>query len=352
MRLFALLLLSNISLAALQWVQDDAAFGLKEGTIRMLGEGGLGARSTEEYEDLRLSFDYRLDQWAEAAVVLRSPRHGRPLRAGVAITLAHDFHRQVTNYVTGALTGRRPPLKAMPISFEAWHHVELSLRGPNLRVEIDGVVVQQARVDHGLTRGHILFANLGHRYSVRAVKVEDLGRPTPIIDLFTGKGTLRGGGKFRYQGETVIGENGHGVFYDGPVVSDFEVTLYVRPHQRVNAGVFLRGAPDEKLSRGFEVQVYSPPDAVYPTGSIYGLARSVIAQDYEERWFHMRIRVIGPKCQVWIDGDPVSGTDGLPPDEPNDGPAKGQVGLQIHSDSAWVEFAHVQLLVLPPSRAL
>lgn len=347
MRLLAVLLLSHNTLAALEWVKDDAAFHQNQGVIRILGAAGLGARSVDEYEDLRLSFDYRLDQWAEAAFVLRSPRHGRPMRAGVAITLAHDFHRQTTHYVTGALTGRRPSLKAMPVSYEAWHHVDATLRGSHLRVEIDGTLVQDCQVE-SLTRGNILFPNLGHRYSVRGIQVEDLGRPTPLIDLFAGKGVLRGGGKFRFENGTILGENGHGVFYDGPLVSDFEVTLYVRPHQRVNAGVFLRGAPDEKKSRGFEVQVYSPPDAVYPTGSIYGLARSAITQDYEERWFHMRIRVVGRTCQVWIDGDPVAGTDGLPAD----GPAKGQVGLQIHSDAAWVEFAHVQLLVLPVPRTL
>lgn len=335
-------------LLAIDWVKDPVAFHVTGEAIELTGEGGLGARTAEEYEDLRLSFDYKLAQWAEAAVVVRAPRYGRPLRAGVAITLAHDFHQQITSYVTGALTGRRPPLTAMPVAFEKWQHVELTLRGAKLRVEIDGVLVQDTTVESGLVRGHVMFANLGHRYAVRRVKVEDLGRPTRLVPLFTKLGEQRGGGKFRLVDGVVIGENGHGILYDGPRVKDLDLTLYVRPHNRVNAGVFLRGAANEKQPRGFEVQVYSPPDAVYPTGSIYGVARSVIAQDYEEKWFLLRIRLVGRKCQVWVDGDPVASTDRLA-----DGtPVLGQVGLQIHSDAAWVEFAQMQMLVLDPPPAL
>lgn len=332
-----------------EWVKDDAAFApLPDGGLSLTGEGGLGARTAEEYEDLRLSFDYRLAQWAEAAVVMRAPRHGRPLRAGVAITLAHDFHRQVTNYVTGALTGRRPPLQALPERFGQWQHVELTLQANRLRVEIDGTPVQDTAVEPGLVRGHVLFANMGHRYAVRGVKLEDLGRPSKWIALFQGAGEQRGSGKFRVANGEVTAENGHGILYDGAPVTDLDLTLYVRPHQRVNAGVFLRGRANEKQHRGFEVQVYSPPDAVYPTGSIYGVSRSVVAMDYEERWFLLRIRLRGQKCEVWIDGDPVASTDRLP----SGTPVLGQVGLQIHSDQAWVEFDHVRMLVLDPPAAL
>ena len=335
-------------LLAIDWVKDPVAFHVTGEAIELTGEGGLGARTAEEYEDLRLTFDYRLAQWAEAAVVVRAPRYGRPLRAGVAITLAHDFHKQITNYVTGALTGRRPPLTAMPMAFKKWQHVELTLRGTKLRVEIDGVTVQDTTVESGLVRGHVLFANLGHRYAVRKVKVEDLGRPTKLVPLFTKLGEQRGGGKFRLVDGVVVGENGHGILFDGPRVKDLDLTLYVRPHNRVNAGVFLRGAANEKQPRGFEVQIYSPPDAVYPTGSVYGMARSVIAQDYEEKWFLLRIRLVGTRCEVWVDGDAVASTDRLA-----DGTSVlGQVGLQIHSDAAWVEFAQMQMLVLDPPPAL
>jgi len=36
----------------------------------------------------------------------------------------------------------------------------------------------------------------------------------------------------------------------------------------VNAGIFFRGSPDQARDRGWEVHIFSPPDAVYSTGSI------------------------------------------------------------------------------------
>jgi hypothetical protein len=41
--------------------------------------------TAEEYENFRLTFEYKLSQWAEAAVILRAPRMGRPMQSGIAI---------------------------------------------------------------------------------------------------------------------------------------------------------------------------------------------------------------------------------------------------------------------------
>jgi len=64
--------------------------------------------------------------------------------------------------------------------------------------------------------------------------------------------------------------------------------------------VFLRGGLEGP--RGFEVQIHSPVDAVHPTGSIYPIKRSRISAGYEERWFLMRIVVVGRGCLVRLAG--------------------------------------------------
>jgi len=52
----------------------------------------MGFDPERQYENFRLSFDYRLAQWCETLLLLRAPRWGRPALSGVPVQLAHDFH--------------------------------------------------------------------------------------------------------------------------------------------------------------------------------------------------------------------------------------------------------------------
>lgn len=296
-------------------------------------------KSGREYENLRLRFEYNLAQWAEAAVVLRAPDRGRPMRAGIAISLTHDFHRKLGLYVTGALSGRRAPIKLLKEQWGQWTPVDIRLEGQRLQVTIAGELLQDTNVQRA-GPGFILFPDLGHRYQVRNIQIDDLGSPTAISRPFAGETIQRGGGTFTKERTTITGANGHGILYAKPAFENFTLSLYARSHKRVNAGVFLRGDAREGQPRGFEVQIYSPPDAVYPTGSIYNQVRSNVSVDYEERWFYLEIEVSGRLCTVKIDGDVVAQSSNLP----GEGLPAGQIGLQIHSDRASVDFDDIRVV--------
>ena len=89
-------------------------------------------------------------------------------------------------------------------------------------------------------------------------------------------------------------------------------------------------AATEGPRRGFEVQIYSPVDAVYQTGSIYTRQRSLLQADLEDHWSLLQIRVEGKRCTVWVDGQQTAMVDNLPPELVK----PGRIGLQIHSDTA------------------
>jgi hypothetical protein len=36
------------------------------------------------------------------------------MQSGIAVFLAHDFHNNITPYITGAIAGLAPPLKRLP----------------------------------------------------------------------------------------------------------------------------------------------------------------------------------------------------------------------------------------------
>ena len=350
----ALLLLSaSVPGADLRWVHEGprSTFQTKNGEISTSGAGNQPnwLRSEAEYENFRLKFEYKLSQWTEAAVILRAPSAGRPMQSGLAIFLGHDFHENVTTYVTGAVAGVLPPAKRLPTSFNAWHSAEIDLDGDRLKVSIDGTAVQDVGMDmhpelrHRLRRGHIGFPDLGHAYAIRNLQLEERSSREKYVDLFEGKSLkdwqLRGEGSWTVRDGAIEGANGHGILYAPAVFSDFELTALVRAHNRVNAGIFLRGSPDPKEHRGFEVQIYSPVDSVYPTGSVYAKQRARISADYEDRWFLMQILVKGSRCLVRLDGETVAEYDKLSGRDLQ----PGRIGLQIHLENASVEFRQLRV---------
>jgi hypothetical protein len=365
MRCLILLLGTAFSLHAtegLRWVQEGprATWSVQGAGLRTSGLGNISnwIRTEGEYENFVLRFEYKLAQWAEAAVYVRAPRSERPGEGGLAISLCHDFHKLNTPYVTGAIRGIAAPRKLLPESFGVWHRAMVEVREGKLRVSIDDEVLQDVVIDDvpamrtRMRRGHIGFPDLGHAYEVRNVQIEALPDSTKVVSLFNGRDLdgwkLRGAGNWRVRDGAIEGANGHGILYAPPLFRDFELSLVVRSHSRVNGGVFLRGSADEGKHRGFEVQIYSPVESVYPTGSIYAKQRASVSADLEERWFLMQIRVEGARCAVRIDGELVAEYASLQGADLE----AGQVGLQIHMDNASVEFRDVRVRELSSTASL
>ncbi len=302
---------------------------------------GPGWFSDREYENLKLSFDYKLAQWAEAAIVLRTPKTGRPVQQGVSITLAHDFHKRPGTYTTGAASGLKEPLHLLPESYGVWHSVEIVLEGLRLTVKLDGELIQDAKLpEQKLAKGYLHFPDLQHKYEIRNLTVAAAGNHGNYVDAWQ-PWALRGAGTWQSGANSATGSDGHGILYGTPKLIDFLFSAEVKATNFANGGVFFRGAANEKLPRGFEVQIYSPLDSVFPTGSIYGLARSHIAADTENRWFYLQVLVRGRRCQVWVDGVAVAETDALP-----EGLNDGQIGLQIHMEKTSVEWKNLRALRL------
>jgi hypothetical protein len=334
------------------WVHEGVpSFRVAGESLRTEGRAHTGnwLRTEQEFEDFKLTFEYKLDQWAEAAVFLRAPRTARPWHSGLAIMLAHDFHKKPSPWTTGAVAGALEPVKWPGVSWGVWHKAAIQLSGSRLEVRIDGVEVQRADLDAvpataaRLRRGFIGFADQGYAWEVRRIEIEELGNPTQIVDLLAG-GTLDGwekrgdSGIWNLREGVLEGTDGHSILYAPGVFVDFEFTAVVRTHNRTNSGVFMRGAPSGAW-RGFEIQVYSPVDAVYPTGSIYGKVRSNYDADLEGKWFLLQARISGNRVDVWIDGRHVAGYGGLLGDELK----PGRIGFQIHLEKTRAEFRDVRV---------
>ena len=302
--------------------------------------------SEKEYENVKVTFDYKLAQWAEASFVLRTPKIGRPIQQGVAVFLAHDFHRKPGNYTTGALAGIEPPTKLLPPTYDKWHTVQLTLVQNRLTVHHNGELLQDTRLPvQKLSKGHLHFADLLHKYEIRnfkATKLEatEFGDKATYVETWS-PWNLRDAGTWTTSPNSATGSNGHGINYATPNLKDFLFAVEVKSTNNANGGIFFRGSANKQENRGFEVQIYSPLDSVFPTGSIYGLARSRIAESTEGNWFYMQVLVQGRTCTVWVNGVQIAETTDLPANL-----TSGQIGLQIHMENTQVQWRNLRALTL------
>jgi hypothetical protein len=333
-----------LALAVLPWLQSGESFTISPDALQCSGKENSRnwVRTAREYGDVRVRFEYKLAQWAEAVVVLRAHAVGRATLTGIPVQLAHDFHGKTSRHVTGAIVGVREPARFLGPSFGEWHKAEIAAVGERVTVRIDGELVNDAVVPGRHAAGHIGFLDLGHAYSVRGISIEDLGGAGAYEPLFNGRDMkgweLRDAGTWAVSEGRIVGENGHGIYYAPGSFSDFELLAVVKSVGHVNAGLFLRGAPDKKQNRGFEVQIYSVPDGVYPTGSIYGQTRGDLVEDHDGRWALLRIRVERGMVTTWVDGRLTA--QGPVPDG---APAAGRVGLQIHLENARIECKELRI---------
>ena len=110
---------------------------------------------------------------------------------------------------------------------------------------------------------------------------------------------------------------------------DFEMVVDFITSERTNSGIFLRTSPKPRdVNRDcYELNIASPKDHEYPTGSLVGRAKCDLKVT-PGQWHRFRIICDGPSIKVWIDDKvAVDYTDPNPT-------GRGYIGLQYNSSDA------------------
>jgi hypothetical protein len=131
------------------------------------------------------------------------------------------------------------------------------------------------------------------------------------------------------KGEIRVLEGDRGLLRTTAQFDDFELTLEFKTAPRANSGIFFRTSPEPKdvLRDCYELNIASPQDHEFPTGSLVGRAKCELKVD-EDQWHHVRVLADGPKIKVWLDNEKA--VDYLDP-EPL---GRGYIGLQLNSGPA------------------
>ncbi|MEK7405272.1 MAG: DUF1080 domain-containing protein [Acidobacteriota bacterium] len=123
--------------------------------------------------------------------------------------------------------------------------------------------------------------------------------------------------------------------------SDFRLRLKFWISPGGNSGIAIRDPSHARGVRspahnGYEIQIYDGPDADYPTGSIYLLARAPQRKLKSGEWNQLLIACKGTHIEVELNGENVSEADHVRS-------RRGAIGFQLHSRNMTVRFKDIEI---------
>ena len=158
--------------------------------------------------------------------------------------------------------------------------------------------------------------------------------------------TMAGPGGFKLLGDgSMVSEGGLGLFYYEPqTFRDFELVLEwkVDDAEAANSGVFVRfpeksDDPFYAVDNGYEIQIDDTDAPDRYTGAVYSFAAPTkLNSKPVGEWNTYRIRVVGQRYEIFLNGDKVNDFFG-------DRGREGYIGLQNHDPGSKVYFRDVRV---------
>lgn len=127
---------------------EGARFEVKEGVLHGSPERGCWLMSEKEYGDFVLEFEFKLGPQGNSGCALRAPMHGDPAFDGLEIQMAdlrYNPAAEPSELTAGVYRAAAPSEQLYQP--EEWNAMRIELRGPKLKVELNGRVVQDIDLD-------------------------------------------------------------------------------------------------------------------------------------------------------------------------------------------------------------
>lgn len=128
---------------------DGAKFEVKDGVLHGSPERGCWLISGKEYSDFVLEFEFKLGPRGNSGCALRAPAGGDPAFDGLEIQMAdvrYNPEAAPSELTAGVYRAAAPTEQVYRP--EEWNSMRIEIRGPKLKVELNGKVVQDIDLDH------------------------------------------------------------------------------------------------------------------------------------------------------------------------------------------------------------
>ncbi len=337
-----------------RWHGSERSFMMRRGEL-YVQRGGEGAEPSAlltkaDYSNVELEFEFMVGRWCQTGIYLNAPRSGI-FRAGLEIELSDNRSGPPPRYKAGSIFRRVPPMADAVKESGEWNICRIRLEWPMLRVEINDIVVQDLDLSandatrHVLRRGAVGIQCESGPARFRNMTLTPLAsnyEPVAMLDDgMEGWEEVRPGARWTFADGVLRSENGDGYLrFNGAEAQDFDLHFHYRMSRDANGGVFFRWPehdPEDKPSRGHEIQVRDVPMEVAPSGSVYGIARGNDLAFRQGEWNLMQIFVRGNEVWTAVNGVPSAYTDQLEVVRP------GHICLQMHKTRAWIEWKDMYL---------
>jgi Domain of Unknown Function (DUF1080)/FKBP-type peptidyl-prolyl cis-trans isomerase len=189
-------------------------------TVRFTGTGAGWLTTEKVYSDFVLKLEYRLAPESDAGIGLRLPAQGEPAIGGIEIQLLGSSAAAAAGLPperrTGAVVDEAPSQREAPAPKEEWNSLEITCRGPQLKVVVNGETINEVdlddygqapedgpkgsgkRLSERSPLGQIGLQGSAALVEYRAIEVRDLTTATPsgvrYVDLKEGQGNVIGKG--------------------------------------------------------------------------------------------------------------------------------------------------------------
>ncbi len=180
-------------------------------SLRCAAKDGSWLRTSKMYSDFVLKVEYRLGPDGRGALGLRIPAAGNPAEAGMKVQIAADDSPldkdQPPAHSTGSVDDQPAAQRRASKPAGEWNAFEITCRGPQVKVELNGEVVNDFLVDQ-VTKsengrlplcdrpgiGFIALEGRGAIVDFRTLVVKDLTAATRsgvnYVDIVPGKGSV------------------------------------------------------------------------------------------------------------------------------------------------------------------
>lgn len=139
--------------------------------------------SKEQYQDFAIEFDYRVEPKGNSGFYLHVGDKDDPVAKGIEVQI-YDSHgkesdKKLTDHDSGGIIPAFPPTKNPAKKAGEWNHFEITCKGPDLTVKLNGEVVNEVRLDHPKLKdrpptGYIGFQDHGLPLALRKIRVRRL----------------------------------------------------------------------------------------------------------------------------------------------------------------------------------
>lgn len=296
------------------------SFSVDNGILAARGTGGVVLRTLQEYENYILRLEFKNSPGGNSGVFLHTRDHVRDSRVGGEIQILDSYGKEASRYSAGSLYDVHAPLVNAIRPFEEWNEMEIHFEWPNLRVTLNGELIQD--IDdldtHESTRYRVRYGNIGlqdHGSPVwfRNIRIKDLGgedrnRWIPMTHDPDMPGWLElGTARWDLRNSELRAHRGQGALIHTQRVQDFHLWAYVKTGGRGFGAIYGRwnGTGD----RGFGVLIDQRKGAPITTGTIIDQVNVENLPVDRQDWAPLQIIAEGPRIVALVNGTIVAEYD-------------------------------------------